>query len=446
MERKRRSIAIGFGILAGLAAVCLAVSGCKRTATSSPTATPLPTSTPTPPPTNSPVETSVEDFVIEDFDAVHAPVGSDENAHLILGNIPISTPAADLAPELAAFLGRWEGYSYAPPVKKDWKFVIVVQEITAQGGKAFLWAGTNLQYPDWVKQVRFRVVSGDTPTIECEYQDKNGQNIFSFTYDRGRDMLQGWQKIPAYDSSWGPIELGRDRSFDVYKDYARYLAEKRIYPVEYQDEVFTLFYGPGYLLYLPEGYEDDAEQTWPLIIFLHGSGDRGDNLFLLAKASPFMMIREHGPLPFIIIAPLLGDSEYYASFPESYMDGVLGQALADYRVDQKRIYVTGLSMGGEATYRFALHRPDTFAAIAPLAAFLYSSPSMESIKDLPVWAIHGADDTVVPLSLARRPVEALELVGGDVRFTVLEGHDHDVWTDTYSDPQFYDWLLEHQKP
>ena len=87
-----------------------------------------------------------------------------------------------------------------------------------------------------------------------------------------------------------------------------------------------LYYGQGYLLYLPEGYEANPKQTWPLIIFLHGSGDRGDNLFLLAKASPFMMIREKGPLPFIIVAPLLSTSQYYASFPENYMDGVLARS------------------------------------------------------------------------------------------------------------------------
>ena len=324
--------------------------------------------------------------------------------------------------------------------------MVVVQEITPQRGKAFLWTGTNLQYPDLIKEVEFRVVLGDIPSIECGYWGDNGQTIFSFAHDSDTNMLRGWQKIPAYDSSWGPIELSRDRSFYVYKDYAQYLADKRIYPVEYQDDVFPLFYGLGYLLYLPEGYEDDPGQTWPLLIFLHGSGDRGDSLFLLAKASPFMMIREQGPLPFIIVAPLLSDSEFYRSFPESYMDGVLEQVLADYRVDQKRIYVTGLSMGGEATYRFALHRPDTFAAVAPLAAFLNSPPSMESIKDLPVWAIHGADDTVVSLSAAQRPVDALEQAGGNVQFTVLEGHDHDVWTDTYSDPLFYGWLLQHQKP
>jgi predicted esterase len=440
MRSKRWTILSAIAV-ASWVIVNLAVSGCRPASMVAPTsaATPLPTDPPT-------VETSMDEFVIDDFDAAHAPVGSDENQYVILGHIPISQPTADLSPDLAAFLGRWEGYSYAPPVKKDWKFVVVVQEISPRSGQALIWAGTNLQYPTLVSRIRFRVIPGDRPSIECEYQDEAGQSTFTFTYDRDSDRIQGWQTIPRMDGSWGPIELTRDRSFHVYKDYAQYLADKRIYPIEYQDDIFPLFYGRGYLLYLPEGYEDDTEQTWPLLIFLHGSGDRGDNLLLLAKASPFMMIREQGPLPFIIVAPLLSTSEYYVSFPESYMDGVLEQALADYRVDKSRIYVTGLSMGGEATYRFALHRPDTFAAVAPLAAYLPSSPPMESIKELPVWAIHGAGDTVIPVSVAQQPVDGLKQVGGNVRFDVLEGHDHDVWTDTYSDPLFYDWLLQHQRP
>ena len=160
-----------------------------------------------------------------------------------------------------------------------------------------------------------------------------------------------------------------------------------------------------------------------------------------------MMIREKGPLPFIIAAPLLSTSfEDYFAFPDNYMKEALDEILADYRVDRKRIYVTGLSMGGDATYRFAINQPDTFAAIAPLCAYLSSSLSVEPIKDLPVWAIHGADDQVVPLSRGQEPVEALKAVDGNVRFSVLEGHDHDVWTDTYSDPAFYDWLLQHQRP
>jgi predicted peptidase len=161
-----------------------------------------------------------------------------------------------------------------------------------------------------------------------------------------------------------------------------------------------------------------------------------------------MYIREKEPLPFITAAPLLSAYQGYSSFPEEYMDGVLAEIRADYRVDAKRIYVTGLSMGGEATYRFAVHQPDTFAAIAPLSAYVDSETysMLGLIKDLPVWAIHGADDTVVPLAKGQQAVDALKEAGGNVRFSVLEGHDHDTWTDTYSDPAFYDWLLQHQGP
>jgi predicted esterase len=453
---------------AGFLAASLVVSGCGSkqrlgpaltpmpTVTSVPTSTPIPvapTATFTPSEATS-VETPWKDFAITDFGAVHSPVNGDPNEHLILGAIQISRPAPNLAPELAAFLGRWEGYDYGPPVKKDIKGVLVVQEITPQGGKAFLWVGTNLQYPFWVKEITFKVVPGATPSIEWKGDlaggpsGVRGMGTFTLAYDRAKRLLKGGVNLPKGTALNGLFQLSQAQSFYVYKDYAQYLASKRIYPKEYRDNVMAQFYGHGYLLYLPEGYEVNPNQTWPLIMFLHGSGDRGDNVFLLAKASPFMMIREKGPLPFIIVAPLLSTSQYYASFPESYLDGVLEQVLADYRVDQKRIYVTGLSMGGEATYRFALHRPDMFAAIAPLSAFLNNADAsaMKSIKDLPVWAIHGADDTVVPLAVGQRPVEALKQVGGNVRFSVLEGHDHDVWTDTYSDPQFYDWLLQHQKP
>ena len=115
---------------------------------------------------------------------------------------------------------------------------------------------------------------------------------------------------------------------------------------------------------------------------------------------------------------------------------------------RKRIYLTGLSLGGEATYRFAIQQPDTFAAIAPLSAFLEANQisRLERIKSLPVWAIHGADDSLVPLVEGLTPADALKELGGNIKITILEGHDHDTWDDTYSDPAFYDWLLQHQRP
>jgi len=439
------------GLVGRLAVVGLSLAACGAGPSFAPTPTLTPV-IPTPPPTLLPTltldQTSAKEFVITDFDAVHSAVNGDANPYLILGNVPVAKPAADLPPELVVFLGRWEGYSYAPPVKKDRKVVLVIQEITVREGRAVGWSGTNLQYPDRAGEVHFRVVPGDVPSLEFQVIGPDGsREIDTYTYDRDKGLLRGWVKSPANNLTYGPIEFKRDQFFYIYKDYTRYLTDKRIYSKNYHTSELQ-HYGQGYLIYLPEGYEDHPEKTWPLIFFLHGYGDRGDNVNVLAKASPFMFIREKGPLPFIIAAPLLNSFGGYSSFPEDYMEGVLAEIQKDYRVDAKRIYATGLSMGGEATYRLAVHQPETFAAIAPLSAYVDSETyaGLGRIKELPVWAIHGADDTVVPLAKAQQPVNALKAAGNKIRFTVLPGHDHDVWTDTYSDPAFFDWLLQHQRP
>ena len=202
-----------------------------------------------------------------------------------------------------AFLGRWEGYGYGAPVKKDHKVVLFVQDITAREGTTYVWWGTNLQYPDGFGEVHFRVVPGNQPSIEWQLVQPDGsKDVATFTYDSTTNKLIGWRKLSRDNSTDGPYELTRDQSFDIYKDYAQYLESKRIYARTYQDKSLQQ-YGPGYLVYLPEGYEADSTKTWPLVFFLHGVGDRGDNLLLVAKNSPFMYVREKGPLPCIIVAP-----------------------------------------------------------------------------------------------------------------------------------------------
>lgn len=438
-------------ITSGLLAALLWLAACTPGHMPGPAPAAKPMIFPTAAPTLSLEQTTAKEFVISDqnFDAVHSPVNGDANKYLILGNLPVSKPAADLAPGLAAFLGRWEGYINAAPVKKDRKMVLVIQEINAQEGKAIGWSGKNLQFPDRIGEIHFRVLPGDTPSIEFQITwPGDVREIDTFSYDQEKGILRGWAKISPDYANYGPIELTRDQSFYVYKDYARYLAGKRIAVKEYQNPELK-HYGQGYLLYLPEGYEDQPEKNWPLVYFLHGYGDRGDNVLLLAKASPLMYIREKGGLPCIIAAPLLKADDAYSSFPDEYMDGVLAEIRANYRVDAKRMYVTGLSMGGEGTYRFAVHQPDTFAAIAPLSAYVIPDTyaHLGRIKDLPVWAIHGAEDTVVVLARGEQPVNGLKKAGSTkVKFTVLANHDHDTWTDTYSDAAFYDWLFQHQRP
>jgi hypothetical protein len=230
METKRETITISC-VVTGLLAVSLIISG--RGPGLGPTLTPLP------PSGAAPEEMSAKDIAITDFGAVHAPVNGDANEYLIFGNVPVSPPAANLPSELAVFLGRWEGYDYSPPVKKDYKIVLVIQEITAQGGKAFLWLGTNLQYPSTVQEIHFRVVSGAAPLIEFETDLNSSKTTFALAYDRDKNLLR------SPNGSSRSLELSRNQSFYVYKDYAQYLAGKRIYPKEYRDRVFPLFYGKG---------------------------------------------------------------------------------------------------------------------------------------------------------------------------------------------------------
>ena len=446
----------------GVVMAGLALAGCAaaRPSTPAPNPTRSPSLTAAPSPTPQPTlpidQTSMTNYEITDFEGTHLAVNGSTNEYLIFGRVPITPAGPDVPADVAALLGRWEGYSYGPPVNKDWKVVLVITEIGAQDGRALFWAGTNVQYPSAICQVHFRVEhEAGRPTIEWEYQ-QDGPNRLKFMHDAQAGILRGWLDSPQ--GTAGPIQLNREQALTVFKDYPAYLAGKGISAQSYHDTKLAAF-GKGYMLYLPDGYAADPGKSWPLILFLHGSGDRGDNVYLLAKASPFMMIREKGPLPAIIAAPLLDASNTYASFPDAYLDGVLAELRASYLIDARRIYLTGISMGGEATYRFALHQPSTFAAIAPLSAFnpKYAPWAISAgyqpfdvppgrLKGVPIRAIHGQNDPVVALEVAQQTVDDFKKAGDDITFTVLPGHDHDTWTDTYSDPSFYDWLLAQARP
>jgi predicted esterase len=400
-------------------------------------------------------DTSVKPFAVINFDAVHQPIVIDQEVNpeqsgepaVIFGNPSISTPPATVPANVSAILGRWEGYSLGLPVDKDHKAVLMITEISKTDGKLYYWSGTNLQYPDLIAEVHFWVANDQPATISWQYTQPGKDTVVnSFSYDSNKNQLSGVSFVKGREGQATQYILTRDRTMLVYKDYSAYLAGKRIYTKTYQDSRLSQ-YGSGYMVYLPDGYEDQPEKQWPLIYFLHGSGDRGDNVFLLAKASPFMYIREKGPLSAIIVAPLNNADSNIQPFNNDYMDGVMAEILSTYRVDQKRIYGTGLSLGGAAIYQMALHKPDLFAAILPISACYPGATSkmMATIKSLPVWAIQGENDPIFPPSVGQVPVNALKEAGGNAKFTVLIGADHDTWTKTYSDPTTYGWLFAQEK-
>jgi predicted peptidase len=200
-----------------------------------------------------------------------------------------------------------------------------------------------------------------------------------------------------------------------------------------------------YLLSLPAGYAADGDRRWPLILFLHGAGERGAALQKVKKHGIPRVVAEGrvADFPFIAAAPQCPAESRWTLHLEA-LTALLDDLQATYRVDPERIYLTGLSMGGFGTWALAAALPERFAAIAPICGGGDRS-SVRRLTHLPTWVFHGAADPIVPLTRSAEMVESLALAGGDVRFTVYSEARHDSWTRTYDDPDLYAWFLSHTR-
>ncbi|MEQ9408494.1 MAG: prolyl oligopeptidase family serine peptidase [Fuerstiella sp.] len=195
----------------------------------------------------------------------------------------------------------------------------------------------------------------------------------------------------------------------------------------------------NYLLYLPENYDQQA--SWPLVLFLHGAGERGDNLELVKKHGPPKLIGEGKQFPFIVVSPQCPEGLWWEPIE---LSALLDQVIRDHHVDKDRIYVTGLSMGGFGTWRLAAYAPDRLAAIAPICGG--GEPYWaRRFSNLPTWAFHGARDTGVPLERSQEMIDAMKQKGGQPKLTVYPEAGHDSWTETYNNPEFYGWLLAQKR-
>lgn len=204
----------------------------------------------------------------------------------------------------------------------------------------------------------------------------------------------------------------------------------------------------NYLLHLPPGYKANAKQRWPLMIFLHGAGERGTNLSVVAVHGPPKIVKKKPEFPFVLISPQCPPGERWDN--ETIL-ALLDHAIAKYRVDTNRVYLTGLSMGGFGTWALAVSHPNRFAAVAPICGggetipiVLADRRKQEQLKKLPVWAFHGAKDPVVKLEESENMVNALKRIGSrNVELTVYPEATHDSWTETYDNPKLYEWFLSH---
>ena len=199
--------------------------------------------------------------------------------------------------------------------------------------------------------------------------------------------------------------------------------------------------GLKYLLYLPSDY-DKSDKAFPLVIFLHGAGERGSDIEAVKKHGPPMLVENGKEFPFILISPQCPESTRWNN-QTLVLTALLDDIEAQYNVDKSKVYVTGLSMGGQGTWALALAQPNRFAAIAPICGWT-DTFEVCRIKHLPVWVFHGAKDLVVPLIKSEEMVNALKRCGAEeINLTVYPDAGHDSWTETYNNDKLYEWLLSH---
>jgi predicted peptidase len=206
----------------------------------------------------------------------------------------------------------------------------------------------------------------------------------------------------------------------------------------------------NYLLFLPKGYDAKAQKRWPLILFLHGSGERGTNVWKVATHGPPKNVTSKPDFPFILVSPQCPEGRIWSN---DQLLPLLGEIMRNYAVDKSRVYLTGLSMGGYGAWSLGLTYPELFAAIVPICGggefispFLSSHDKPEALRSLGIWAFHGAKDPVVPLAESERMVELSKKLGiKEVKLTVYPQAGHDAWTETYQNPELYEWLLEHRR-
>ena len=195
----------------------------------------------------------------------------------------------------------------------------------------------------------------------------------------------------------------------------------------------------GYMLYLPENYS--AEKKYPLLVALHGAGERGDDVSLVCVHGVAKYIAAGLKLEAIVIAPQCPKNLVWNLLTFELKE-LIDHICTEYSVDERRVSITGLSMGGFGTWEMAISYPDFFAAAAPVCGGGMNWRA-KLIGKMPVWAFHGERDTTVPIENSRMMVDALRAGGGDVKFTIFSGVAHNSWEPAYEDTNVIEWLIKH---
>ncbi len=199
----------------------------------------------------------------------------------------------------------------------------------------------------------------------------------------------------------------------------------------------------AYSLYVPNDYQS-TERSYPLIIYLHGGSQRGNDLTKLNAYGLPQLINQGKEFPFIIASPQCPEGKYWST--DNWLEPLYSDLLAKYRIDARRVYLMGISMGGYGTWQTAVAYPDKFAAIVPLCGGCDDSTHICRIKHVPVWTFHGTADDKVPFGLTDRLVKRLRACQGTdrVRFTRLVKAGHEIQY-IFQRKKIYRWLLKQHR-
>lgn len=198
----------------------------------------------------------------------------------------------------------------------------------------------------------------------------------------------------------------------------------------------------NYLLYLPADYASESDaKKWPLMLFLHGAGERGDNIERVKVHGPPKLIENGESFPFLVVSPQCPANGWWDS---RLLLALIDEIVETHNVDENRIYLTGLSMGGYGSWDLLSRAPDRFAAAAPICGG--GIPYLtKKYPQLPIWVFHGAKDFVVPISASEAMVKGLKKNGGSPKFTIYPNAGHDSWTETYANDELYEWFLSQSR-
>lgn len=419
-------------------------NGGTQQPTSEPTTTPTATTTPPPPEEKFITETIIanrttEYGIVYDEDDAMAAVFAENLANAI--NTKYNTQIKSKPLSVSEPLGEYEivisgarkGVEDVEASLKDFNdFAIKLKE-----KNLILYAKGHQAYSYMLEYLKNEVFGGL----------KNGE----LTMTSDDDMVYSQSKLKNLTY---PEYLEKKSSQSVDRSALQSMFEPRIY--EYETDVTM-----PYRLYVPMTY--DSAKKYPVLLLLHGAGERGtDNAAQLNLV--FSQVFNQNDSPFneaIIIAPQCPAGKQWVNTPWANGDyrvnnvaesdeitfalEIFDSVTEEFSCDDKRYYITGISMGGFGAWDILMRHPNMFAGAVPICGGADSTKGAV-VKDIPIWTVHSIDDPTVPVSGTQLMVQAIKNAGGNkIKYTELNGYGHGVWNYTASSPEIYKWLFEQTK-